>query len=131
MYHDIHKKYQAAQPKMFLEHQIIILEWCLEDHVTLKTGVMMLWSHILWSGKCSEHKRHPSKVLNVKFCTFKLLSDWLMQCTSYRAAALGEWLQQSLKPGVLISEELCHKRVIQMLLIVKSAQFLYIVSLWL
>ncbi len=28
--------------KMFLELQIIILEWFLKDHVTLKTGVMML-----------------------------------------------------------------------------------------
>jgi len=27
---------------MFLEHQIIILECFLKDHVTLKTGVMML-----------------------------------------------------------------------------------------
>jgi len=27
---------------MFLEHQILILEWFLTDHVTLKTGVMML-----------------------------------------------------------------------------------------
>ncbi len=27
---------------MFLEQQISILEWFLKDHVTLKTGVMML-----------------------------------------------------------------------------------------
>jgi len=27
---------------MFLEHQIIILEWFLKDHVTMKPGVMML-----------------------------------------------------------------------------------------
>jgi len=27
---------------MFLEHQIIILDWFLKDHVTLKTGVMMM-----------------------------------------------------------------------------------------
>ncbi len=27
---------------MFLDHQIIILEGFLKDHVTLKTGVMML-----------------------------------------------------------------------------------------
>jgi len=27
---------------MFLDHQILILEWFLEDHVTLMTGVMML-----------------------------------------------------------------------------------------
>ncbi len=27
---------------MFLEQQIIILEWFLKDHVTLKTAVMML-----------------------------------------------------------------------------------------
>jgi len=27
---------------MFLEHQIIILEGFLKDHVTLETGVMML-----------------------------------------------------------------------------------------
>jgi len=27
---------------MFLDHQILILEWFLKDHVTLKTGVMML-----------------------------------------------------------------------------------------
>jgi len=33
---------------MFLEHQIIILEWFLKDHVTLKTGVMML-NIQLWS----------------------------------------------------------------------------------
>ncbi len=26
---------------MFIEHQIIILEWFLKDHVTMKTGVMM------------------------------------------------------------------------------------------
>jgi len=29
---------------MFIEHQILILQWSLKDHVTLKTGVMMLWS---------------------------------------------------------------------------------------
>ncbi len=28
--------------KMFIEQQISILEWFLKDHVTLKTGVMML-----------------------------------------------------------------------------------------
>ncbi len=28
--------------KMFLKQQISILEWFLKDHVTLKTGVMML-----------------------------------------------------------------------------------------
>jgi len=28
--------------EIFLEHQIIILEWFLKGHVTLKTGVMML-----------------------------------------------------------------------------------------
>jgi len=27
---------------LFLEEQIIILEWFLKDHVTLKTGVIML-----------------------------------------------------------------------------------------
>ncbi len=27
---------------MFLDQQISILEWFLKDHVTLKTGVMML-----------------------------------------------------------------------------------------
>jgi len=27
---------------MFLNHKISILEWFLKDHVTLKTGVMML-----------------------------------------------------------------------------------------
>ncbi len=27
---------------MFLEQQISILEWFLKDHVTLKTGVIML-----------------------------------------------------------------------------------------
>jgi len=27
---------------MFLEHQIIILDWFLKDHVTLKTGIIML-----------------------------------------------------------------------------------------
>ncbi len=27
---------------MFCEHQISTLEWFLKDHVTLKTGVMML-----------------------------------------------------------------------------------------
>ncbi len=27
---------------MFFEHQTSILEWFLKDHVTLKTGVMML-----------------------------------------------------------------------------------------
>ncbi len=31
---------------MFLEQQISILEWFLKDHVTLKTGVMML--NIFW-----------------------------------------------------------------------------------
>ncbi len=30
------------EKKNFLEQQIIILEWFLKDHVTLKTGVMML-----------------------------------------------------------------------------------------
>jgi len=28
--------------KCFFEHQISLLEWFLKDHVTLKTGVMML-----------------------------------------------------------------------------------------
>ncbi len=28
--------------KMFIEQQISILEWFFQDHVTLKTGVMML-----------------------------------------------------------------------------------------
>jgi len=28
--------------EMFLEQNICILEWFLKDHVTLKTGVMML-----------------------------------------------------------------------------------------
>jgi len=27
---------------MFIEHQIIILEWFLKDRVTLKTGGMMM-----------------------------------------------------------------------------------------
>ncbi len=30
---------------MFLQQQISILEWFLKDHVTLKTGVMMLKSN--------------------------------------------------------------------------------------
>ncbi len=34
--------------KMFLEQQISMLEWFLKDHVTLKTGVMMLKIQ-LWS----------------------------------------------------------------------------------
>jgi len=29
-------------PQNHLKHQIIILEWFLKDHVTLKTGGMML-----------------------------------------------------------------------------------------
>jgi len=29
---------------MFLDHQILISEWFVKDHVTLKTGVMKLWS---------------------------------------------------------------------------------------
>jgi len=33
---------------MVLEYQIIILEWFLKDHVTLKTGVTMLKIQ-LWS----------------------------------------------------------------------------------
>jgi len=33
---------------MFLEHQIIKLEWFLKGHVTLKTGVTMLKIQ-LWS----------------------------------------------------------------------------------
>jgi len=32
---------------MFLEHQILILEWFLKDHVTLKTGVMMINSALI------------------------------------------------------------------------------------
>jgi len=32
---------------MFLEQQIIILEWFLQDHVTLKSGVMMLKIQLL------------------------------------------------------------------------------------
>jgi len=33
---------------MFLDHQTIILEWFLKDHVTLKSGVIILYSiHIL------------------------------------------------------------------------------------
>jgi len=27
---------------MFVDHQILILEWFVKDHVTLKTGVMMI-----------------------------------------------------------------------------------------
>jgi len=33
---------------MFLDQQIIILEWFLKDHVTLKTAVMMMKIQ-LWS----------------------------------------------------------------------------------
>ncbi len=36
---------------MFLEQQIIILEWFLKDHVTLKTGVMMLKIQLFHHGK--------------------------------------------------------------------------------
>ncbi len=32
---------------MFLEQQISILEWFLKDHVTLKTGVMLLKNQFL------------------------------------------------------------------------------------
>ncbi len=33
--------------QMFLEQQIIILEWFLKDHVTLKTGVMATENSVL------------------------------------------------------------------------------------
>jgi len=33
---------------MFLDQQIIILELFLKDHVTLKTGVMMLKIQLWW-----------------------------------------------------------------------------------
>ncbi len=41
MYHGNHKNINIDS-SMFLEQQISILEWFLKDHVTLKTGVMML-----------------------------------------------------------------------------------------
>jgi len=43
----IHQRILKKQ-KMFLEQQIIIFKWFLNDHVTLKTGVMMLKIQ-LWS----------------------------------------------------------------------------------
>ncbi len=48
---------------MFLEQQIIILEWFLKDHVTLKTGVMML--------KMNRNK-NILKYIKIQNCYFKL-----------------------------------------------------------
>ncbi len=41
------KTFFSIYDMKYEKHQISILEWCLKDHVTLKTGVMMLKIHIL------------------------------------------------------------------------------------
>ncbi len=48
---------------MFLEHQISILEWFLKDHVTLKTGVMMLKIQL-----CITGINYILKCIKVEFC---------------------------------------------------------------
>ncbi len=35
-----HNRFQHENDKNVSEHQIIILEWFLKEHLTLKTGVM-------------------------------------------------------------------------------------------
>jgi len=62
---------------MFLEHQISMLEWFLKDHVTLKTGVMMLKIQLCITGinyilkyvkiENGEHKRLFSKTLKKSY----------------------------------------------------------------
>jgi len=42
MHHGFHKYVAVKKRKMFLEQQVIILEWFLKDHMTLKTGAIML-----------------------------------------------------------------------------------------
>jgi len=46
---------------MFLERQISILEWFLKDHVTLKTGVVMLEIQIQL---CHHRNKLPLKIEN-------------------------------------------------------------------
>jgi len=50
MYHGIQKNITPLSTLIIVrtEHYIFILEWFLKDHVTLKTGVMMLKIQITW-----------------------------------------------------------------------------------
>ncbi len=52
---------------MFLEQQISILDWFLKDHVTLKTGVMMLKIQL-----CSTEINYILKHILIKSSYFKL-----------------------------------------------------------
>ncbi len=51
-------------PIKILEHQISILEWSLKDHVTLKTGVMMLKTQLCNRKNKLSFKVYESKSLN-------------------------------------------------------------------
>jgi len=45
------------ESSLLFEHQISVLEWFLRDHVTLKTGVMMLKIQL-----CHHRNKQHSKV---------------------------------------------------------------------
>jgi len=51
-----------------LKQQIIILEWFLKDHVTLKTGVMMLKIHLCHHRYRLHFKLHSPKRIIRKTC---------------------------------------------------------------
>ncbi len=60
---------------MFLEQQISILEWFVKDHVTLKTGVMMLKIQLCLSGINYIFKIHSNRRLLIIYHNFYCIFD--------------------------------------------------------
>ncbi len=62
---------------MFLEQQIGILEWFLKDHVTLKTGIMMLKIQLCVTGintfKMYSHRKHLFQTVIIFTFTFTFM----------------------------------------------------------
>jgi len=69
--------------KNALEQQISILEWFLKDHVTLKTGVMMLKIQL-----CLHRNKLQLKYMKIENCTLNC-NDILMYFWSQNWWALG------------------------------------------
>ncbi len=86
---------------MFLEQQISMFEWFLKDHVTLKTGVMMLKIQLCITGiNCILKYIQISSYY--KFLYFAiLLSFWSNKCS------LGEHKKLLLKTQIIPSSNLC------------------------
>ncbi len=53
---------------MFIKQQISILEWFLKDHVTLKTGVMMLKIQL-----CITGMNYILKYIKIESCYYRFL----------------------------------------------------------